>query len=221
MLLAFLVYNDGISTIIRMATIYGTEIGIGQQHLIAALLLAQFVGVPFSFLFGMLAGRLGPKNAIYVALLVYSLATGFGFVMRTAAHFYVLAFLVGTVQGGAQALSRSLFASMIPKAKTSEFFRFFGVFEKVSGILGPLLFSLTLGAFGSGRIAIVSVLVFFVAGAALLTTVDIEAGQAATRTEPGPTADARGSPLSQRPGKSLGGTARAAESVASRPDDKL
>jgi UMF1 family MFS transporter len=183
MLLAFLVYNDGVNTIIRMATIFGTEIGIAQGDLIAALLLAQFVGVPFSFLFGALAARIGVKPAILLALAVYSACTALGYFMQTAAHFYLLAFLVGTVQGGTQALSRSLFASMIPRDKTSEFFGFFAVFEKFSGILGPLVFTLTLGMFGSSRQAIVSVLAFFVGGAFLLTRVDIEAGRAVVRAE--------------------------------------
>ena len=107
MLLAFLIYNDGIQTIIKMATAYGTEIGIGQSALIGAILLVQFVGIPCSFLFGMVAGRIGAKRALFLGLLAYTAISVLGYFMRTATHFYVLAGLVGMVQGGTQALSRS------------------------------------------------------------------------------------------------------------------
>ncbi|HZE74393.1 MAG TPA: MFS transporter, partial [Gemmatimonadales bacterium] len=113
-LLAFLIYNDGIQTIIKMATAYGTELDIGQGALIAAILLVQFVGIPFSFLFGSLAGRIGAKRAVFLGLAAYTVISVLGYFMRTAAHFFVLAILVGMVQGGTQALSRSLFATMTP-----------------------------------------------------------------------------------------------------------
>ena len=154
MLLAFLIYNDGIQTIIKMATAYGTELGIGQSALIGAILLVQFVGIPCSFLFGMLAGRIGAKRALFLGLLAYTVISVLGYYMKTAAHFYVLAGLVGMVQGGTQALSRSLFASMIPQHKSGEFFGFFSVFEKFAGIFGPLIFAGTIAATGSSRNAI-------------------------------------------------------------------
>jgi UMF1 family MFS transporter len=118
MLLAFLIYNDGIGTIIRMASIYGTELGIGRGELIGSILLVQFVGIPFAFLFGALAGTIGAKRSIFLGLAVYVVISVVGYYMRTSAHFLVLALLVGMVQGGTQALSRSLFASMVPKHKT-------------------------------------------------------------------------------------------------------
>jgi UMF1 family MFS transporter len=101
--------------------------------------------------------------------------------MRTAAHFYVLAVAVAMVQGGSQALSRSLFASLIPKHKSSEFFGFFAVLEKFAGILGPALFALAIQVTGSSRYGIVSVMIFFVMGAAILRRVDVEEGQRAAR----------------------------------------
>jgi UMF1 family MFS transporter len=101
--------------------------------------------------------------------------------MRTATHFLVLAVLVGLVQGGTQALSRSLFASMVPPHRSGEFFGFYGVFEKFSGLLGPLLFALVVQFGGSSREAILSVVVFFVVGAALLRRVDVAAGRAHAR----------------------------------------
>ena len=140
MLLAFLIYNDGIGTIIRMAVIYGDEIEIDQGVMIASILLVQFVGIPFAFLFGMLAGRIGAKRSIALGLVAYVGICVFGYFMTTATHFLVLAILVGAVQGGTQALSRSLFASLIPRDKSGEFFGFFGVAEKFAGIFGPAIF---------------------------------------------------------------------------------
>src|SRR5215210_4212257 len=186
MLLAFLIYNDGIQTIIKMATAYGTEIGIGQSALIGAILLVQFVGIPCSFLFGTLAARIGAKRAIFLGLLTYTAISVLGYFMKTAAHFYILAALVGTVQGGTQALSRSLFASMIPQHRSGEFFGFFSVFEKFAGIFGPLIFAGTIAATGSSRNAILSVIAFFAVGAALLALVDPAAGRREAAAGAGP-----------------------------------
>ena len=181
MMLAFLVYNDGIGTIIRMATTYGTEIGLAKESLITALLLVQFAGIPFTFAFGQCAARIGAKRAIFVALSVYMGISIFSYYMATTLEFYVLALLVGMVQGGSQALSRSLFASMIPRYKSSEFFGFFGVFEKFAGIGGPAVFAFMIWATGSSRNAILSLIVFFIVGAALLAMVDVEEGQRVAR----------------------------------------
>jgi MFS transporter, UMF1 family len=178
MLVAFLLYNDGIQTIIRMASIYGAEIGIDRNAQIAAFVVVQFTGIPCSFAFGSLAGRIGPKRAIYLALGVYIGISILGYFMTTTWQFFALAFLVGTVQGGSQALSRSLFARMIPKHKSSEYFGFFSVFEKFAGIFGPALFATSVTTFGSSRAAVLSVILFFVAGAAVLTRVDVIQGEA-------------------------------------------
>ena len=105
--------------------------------MIASILIVQFVGIPFSFLFGMLAGKIGAKRSILLGLVVYTGICVVGYFMRTATHFLLLAILVGMVQGGTQALSRSLFASLIPRDKSGEFFGFFAVVEKFAGILGP------------------------------------------------------------------------------------
>jgi UMF1 family MFS transporter len=176
-LLAFLIYNDGIQTMIRMATSYGQSIGIDSGAMITALLLTQFIGVPAAFGFGMLAARIGPKTAVFLGLTVYAFITVLGYFMTTAAHFYALAVLVGLVQGGTQALSRSMFASMIPRQKSSEFFAFFSVFERYAGVLGPAIFAVVVSATGSGRSAILAILIFFVAGGLLLTRVNVEAGR--------------------------------------------
>jgi UMF1 family MFS transporter len=182
-LLAFWLYNDGIGTIIKMATIYGAEIGIGQSDLIGALLVVQFVGIPFTFAFGMVAGRIGAKRGLYVALFVYTGISMLGYFMQEAWQFWMLAFGVATVQGGSQALSRSLFASMIPRGKSSQFFGFFSVSAKFAGIIGPLLFGVIGQVTGGSRLSILSLVVFFIGGMALLSQVDVEAGQRAARAE--------------------------------------
>ncbi len=180
-LLAFLVYNDGIQTMIRVATIYGESIGLDSGAMISALLLTQFIGVPAAFAFGGLASRIGAKPAVFLGLAVYAVISGLGYYMKTSTHFFALAVLVGLVQGGTQALSRSLFASMIPRQKSSEFFAFFGVFERYAGVLGPAVFAMVVSYSGSGRNAILAVLAFFIIGALLLTRVDVEAGRRAAR----------------------------------------
>jgi MFS transporter, UMF1 family len=181
MLLAFLIYNDGVSTIQKMATAYGTELGIPQAALISAILIVQFVGIPATFAFGALAGWIGAKRAIFLGLLVYAAISILGYFMKTAAHFYVLAGLVGLVQGGTQALSRSLFSTLIPRHKSGEFFGFYSVFNKFAGIFGPLLFAGTIGATGSSRNAILSVILFFFVGAAILLFVNVEEGERVAR----------------------------------------
>jgi len=181
MLLAFMIYNDGIQTIQKMATTYGKEMGIANSVLITAILVVQFVGVPFSFLFGAIANRIGAKRAIFIGLLVYAGISILGYYMRTAAHFVLLAAMVATVQGGTQALSRSLFASLIPTHKSGEFFGFYSVFEKFASIFGPLLFWVTIATTGSSRNAILSVILFFAIGALVLSRVRVKEGQAAAR----------------------------------------
>ena len=181
LLIAFVIYADGIGTIQRLATSYGTELGIDQGALITAILMVQFAGIPFAFLFGMLAGRIGAKTSIFIGLAVYVMLTISAYYMKTERDFYVLAFMVATVQGGTQALSRSLFASMIPKARSSEFFGFFSIFEKFGAILGPAVFEMASRATGSSRSAILSVVIFFIAGAAVLSFVNVQEGQAASQ----------------------------------------
>ena len=178
MLLAFLLYNDGIQTIIRMAAIYGAEVGIDRNAQIAAFVVVQFVGVPFSFLFGALAHRIGAKPSVFISLAVYTGISVLGYFMTTAWQFFALAFLVGMVQGGSQALSRSLFARMIPKHKSSEYFGFFSIFEKFAGVAGPAVFASSVTIFGNSRAAVLSIIVFFIAGAIVLARVNVAEGEA-------------------------------------------
>ena len=175
-LLAFWLYNDGIGTIIKMATIYGSEIGIGMIDLIGALLLTQFVGIPFSLLFGKFSKPIGTKRAIMLGLGWYTLIAIAGYFMSQAWHFWVLASMVGMVQGGTQALSRSLFSLMAPKARSGEFFGFYDISSKFAGIAGPALFAVVGQLFGSSRLSIVSLIIFFIGGIVLLSLVNEQEG---------------------------------------------
>lgn len=175
-LVAFWLYNDGINTIIKMATIYGREIGIGRTELIGAMALVQFLGVPFTFLFGPLASRWGVKNGIMISLAVYCLISIFGFFMTTGTHFWLLAVMVAMVQGGSQALSRSFYARMVPKSQSAEFFAFFTVSAKFAGVFGPLLFGITSQLAGESRYSILILVVLFLSGMAILALVDPQQG---------------------------------------------
>ena len=175
-LVAFWLYNDGIGTIIKMATTYGDEIGIDSTSLILVLLIVQFVGIPFSFAFGWLAKKIGTKKSIYLSLSVYALISIGGYFLSNATHFLILGFAVAMVQGGSQALSRSLYGRMVPKSQSAEFFSFFSVSGKFAGIFGPLVFGLVSQLFGNSRLGIISLIIFFVAGGLMLTRVDENEG---------------------------------------------
>jgi len=267
-LVSFLVYNDGIGTIIGVAAIYGAELGFGATELVLALLLVQFVGIPYSLIFGKLPspaesrrpfflmfillnlislplvgvlGRLflplnltgaidpaalggemmrqsnlgiiigmiialelillaisyllGPpllrnlaqtfdtKRSILLALVIYSIVAVWGFFLDSVIEFWFLAWMVAVVQGGSQALSRSLYASLSPAAKSGEFFGLFGVMEKFSAIIGPILFAAAGLIFGSSRPAILSLILIFLIGGLLLVRVDIEKGRQIAQAE--------------------------------------
>ncbi len=184
-LVAFWVYNNGIGTIIIMATIYGAEIGISQNTLIGTLLMVQFLAAPFAFLFGWLAKKIGARNSIYLALAIYTLIAIAGYFLQYEWQFWALGAMVATVQGGSQALSRSLLGRMMPASKSAEFFGFFSVSEKFAGIAGPALFGFVSLVAGGSRLSIVSLIVFFIGGAFLLSKVDVEKGIATARAEEG------------------------------------
>jgi UMF1 family MFS transporter len=179
MLVAVLIYSDGVGTLIRMAVIYGAEIGIGKRALVGSILLVQFVSIPFALLFGRLAAAMGPKRAIFLGLGGYAAVSVFAYFMMTGWHFLILSLGVAAVQGGTQALSRSLFASLIPKHKSAEFFGLFAVSERFAGIVGPVIFAAMAALTGSSRSAILSIVVFFAAGAAVLTRVNVPRGRQA------------------------------------------
>lgn len=182
-LLAFWVYANGIGTIIVMATAYGRELKFSQTTLIGTLLMVQFLAVPFAFFFGWLARRIGTKTAIYISLAVYMLISIAGYFLYQEWQFWVLGAAVATVQGGSQALSRSLIGKMIPKGKSAEFFGFFSVFEKFASILGPAIFGVVSTIMGESRLSIVSLIIFFIAGIFILTTVNVKRGEEQARME--------------------------------------
>jgi len=181
-LTAFWLYNDGVSTIIKMAAAYGDEIGIGHNEMLIALILTQFIGFPSTFGFGALARYFGAKRSILLGLACYMVVSICGFFIKSAVHFYALAVVVGLVQGGTQALSRSLFTMMVPKAQSAEFFGFFSTGEKLAGIIGPALFGLVGQLTGSSRWGIISVTFLFVTGALLLCRVDEQEGRSVAET---------------------------------------
>jgi UMF1 family MFS transporter len=183
-LIAFWLFNDGIGTIISMAVIFGAEINIPQAHLIGSILAVQFIGIPFSILFGRLAGRVGTKRAIFLGLAVYTGISIGGYFIQTALHFWILAVLVGFVQGGTQALSRSLFGTMIPKSRSAEFFSFYDVSSKFAGIIGPFVFGIVGQMTGSSRLSVVALVVFFIGGGMILSTVNEKEGRAKALAQP-------------------------------------
>jgi UMF1 family MFS transporter len=175
-LVAYWLYIDGVDTVIRMAVDYGMSIGLASRDLIAALLITQFVGFPAAIVFGRLGERMGAKRAIFAAIAVYVGVTAWAALMDSAREFYALAAVIGLVQGGIQALSRSLYARLIPEDRASEFFGFYNMLGKFAAIIGPVLVGSVSLMTGSPRASILAILVLFVAGAVLLARVDVQRG---------------------------------------------
>lgn len=176
-LLAFWIYANGIGTIITMATIYGKELQFSDITLIGTLLMVQILAAPFAYLFGWLAKKIGTKKAIYLSLTIYSLIAVAGYFMYHEWQFWVLGAAVATVQGGSQALSRSMIGRMMPKSKSAEFYGFFSVFEKFASILGPAIFGVISHLMNESRLSIASLIVFFLLGIFVLTKVDMQRGE--------------------------------------------
>ncbi len=182
-MLSYWFFNDGINTIILMATVYGSGIGIGTTHLITALLITQFVAFPCTLLFGRFAARSGAKRALYASLAIYVLIVVLGYFMTSEVHFYALAIMVGLVQGGSQATARSIYANLVPPSRSAEFFGFLSLSSKFSSVAGPFVFAVTGTITGSSRLAILSLIAFFIIGIALLTRVDLVKGRAEALAE--------------------------------------
>ncbi|MBK6768716.1 MAG: MFS transporter [Ardenticatenales bacterium] len=178
-LVAFWLFSDGIGTFQKQAAAYGSEIGLSAIGIIGALVMTQFAGVPFSFAFGLLARRIGARRSLFIGLWAFTLISFLARFVTLSWHFYALAFGVAMVQGGTQALSRSLFASLVPHGKSAEFFAFFSVSSKFAGVLGPLLIGLISLSGVAARESIVVLVVLFLAGIAVLTRVDFARGRQA------------------------------------------
>lgn len=182
-LLAFWIYANGIGTIITMATIYGKELNFSDITLIGTLLMVQFLAAPFAYLFGWLSKKLGLKKSLYLSLTIYSLIAIAGYFLYQEWQFWALGAAVATVQGGSQALSRSMIGRMMPKSKSAEFYGFFSVFEKFASILGPLLFGVVSSIMNESRLSIASLIVFFGVGLYVLTKVNIDRGMQVAQKE--------------------------------------
>jgi len=188
-LVAYWLYIDALDTIVRMAVDYGLALGFDSRDLITALLIVQFVGFPAALVFGVLGQRIGPKRGILAGLGVYGAITVWAFFMDEPWEFYGMAIAIGLVQGGVQALSRSLYARLIPKRASAEFFGFYNLLGKFAAVLGPVLVGWMAVLSGSNRVSILVLLVLFAAGAVLLSRVDVEQANR-TVPEPGRAADA-------------------------------
>ncbi|WP_405736478.1 MFS transporter [Streptomyces sp. NBC_01537] len=181
-LLAYLVYNDGVQTVISQASVYGSEeLGLGQSTLIAAILLVQVLAVAGALLLGRLAARYGAQRTVLGSLVAWTVTIGAGYFLPAGepAWFFVLAAAIGMVLGGSQALSRSLFSHMVPRGKEAEYFSVYEVSDRGTSWLGPLMFGLTYQLTGSYRDAIISLVVFFAAGFVLLARVPVRRAVAA------------------------------------------
>ncbi|NVK30420.1 MAG: MFS transporter [Gammaproteobacteria bacterium] len=172
-LLAFFFYIDGVHTVIMMAVDYGLSIGLPQETMITALLLTQFVGFPAGMLMARLAGWFGPLRCIYACIAVYAAATILAVLMSAQWQFYALAALIGLVQGGVQALSRSVYANMIPEDQAGAFFGFYNILGKAAAVLGPLMVGVVALATDSTRMGMLSLLVLFGLGAWFLRKVEL------------------------------------------------
>ena len=170
-LLAYWLYIDGVGTIIRMAVDYGYALGFGAGHLVTALLAVQFVGVPATLLFGRFAARVGARRALFTGIAVYVVVCTWAAAIETLAGFYALALLIGLVQGGVQAQSRSLFSRLAPAGRITQLFGVYNLLGRFAVIVGPLVLGWVGLLTGSPRFGILSVAVLFIAGAAVLCKV--------------------------------------------------
>ncbi|MFO7304965.1 MAG: MFS transporter [Gammaproteobacteria bacterium] len=184
-LLSYWLYIDGVNTIQKMAVDYGMSLGLTTSRLIQAILLVQFIGFPASLLFGWLGQRISPLVGIFICIGVYTLVTIYATQLTTDIEFFIMAIAIGCVQGGIQALSRSYYGRLIPPERSGEFYGFYNMMGKFAAVLGPLLVGTTALLTNSSRLAILSIVILFVAGAALLrystrqVTVEGEGGERA------------------------------------------
>ncbi|MEJ2454977.1 MAG: MFS transporter [Candidatus Thiodiazotropha sp.] len=180
-LVAYWCYIDGVDTIVRMAVDYGLSIGFDANNLMTALLITQFVGFPAALVFGSIGARHGPRQGIMLAIFAYLMILLWAYRMDAIWEFYLLAVAIGLVQGGIQALSRALYARLIPRDQSAEFFGFYNMLGKFAVVLGPLLMGWVGVLTRDSRLSILAIAVLFILGALILGKVDIHAGQQAAR----------------------------------------
>jgi len=174
-LIAYLLYNDGIQTVITMASVFGAEeLKLEQSTLVQVILMVQFAAFFGSLLFNWVAKATGSKRAIMLSLVIWTGVLGYAYaLLHTKLQFFILGAVIAIVLGGSQALSRSVYSLMIPKGQEAEYFSLYEVSDKGTSWLAPLLFGLALQFTSSYRVAILSLVVFFVAGLGLLAKVDV------------------------------------------------
>ena len=173
-LLAYWLYIDGVDTVVRMAIDYGMSLHFDATNLIVALLITQFVGFPAAIGFGYLANFIGAKRGILIAILIYIIATIWASQMQHVNEFYALAIIIGLVQGGVQALSRSFYAGIIPEKQSAEFFGFYNMLGKFAVVLGPVMMGVVSLLTQSPRLSILSISILFIAGGTILLFVSEE-----------------------------------------------
>ena len=176
-LLSYWLYMDGVDTIIRMAVKVGSSMGFEAGDMIIALLMVQFIGFPAALVFNWFASKIGPKNAVLIAIIFYTVGTCFAYFMTTRLHFFLLAGMIGLFQGGIQALSRSLFSRLVPEGKEGEFFGFYNMLGKFAAVFGPILLGTVTLVTGDVRIGLLSIVALFIAGGLILSRVDFDEGE--------------------------------------------
>jgi UMF1 family MFS transporter len=172
---AYWLYVGGVFTVIAMAANYGQRLGFEDRDLVTAMLIANFVGFPATLVYGFMAHRFGAKKGLYVALVAYVGACVWGILMTEIREFYIMAGVIGMVQGGVQGLSRSLYASLIPQDQPGEFFGFYSMTTKFSHILGPLMVALAAMLSDDPKWVLLALMPMFLAGAFLLALVRMPA----------------------------------------------
>lgn len=170
-LLAYFFYIDGVDTIIKMASSYGADLGIKSTTLLIVLLVTQFVAFPFAIIYGKLSERYKGKAMLYVGIIIYTIICIYAYFLKTSLDFWILAMLVGTSQGGIQALSRSYFGKLVPKEKANEFFGFYNIFGKFAAVMGPFLVGIVTQLTGKTSNGVFSIILLFIVGGFVLTKV--------------------------------------------------
>ena len=176
-LIAYFFYIDGVDTIIKMATSYGADLGISTTNLLVILLATQFVAFPFAILYGWLAGKFPGKTMLYVGILIYTFICIYAYFLNSTLDFWILAMLVGTSQGGVQALSRSYYGKLVPKENANEFFGFYNIFGKFAAIMGPFLVGIVTQLTGKTNNGVLSIILLFIVGGFLLVKVPESSSQ--------------------------------------------
>ena len=167
-LLSYFFYIDGVHTVIKMSTAFGSDLGISSTTLLIVLFMTQVVAAPFTILYGKLGSKFNEKKMILVGIIVYIIVCCYAYFLDSALDFWILAMLVGTSQGGIQAMSRSYFAKLVPRESSNEFFGFYNVFGKFAAIIGPVLVGVTAQLTGNSNSGVFSLVILFIIGAIIL-----------------------------------------------------